>query len=300
MELNSFRFTLLNSEIQIRSNSAAALKLIKQVWPATPKVDSALGSSLKAFRQCYTLYQNPDDACADQAHAEQAYTLRRVDEAGTTLESFTGLRAEQLLFHLDKAILMQLQRDYPELYFLHGAVLATAKQGILLTGSSGAGKSSLALALSAPADTPWQLLSDELAPLNPVDQLVYPYWRAIGLKQKPPAPLTLPAGSLEISNRFHIPVSALRHNNPPRPRRLDAVFSIAGQFDQRYAAGEMLSTADSAMILLRNVLNSLAHDGGGMAAAIALAAKIPCFNIPRMPILEARQMIQQITQSHCG
>lgn len=270
-----YHFNALACHVSVQGQATQILDLLRQIWPA----DTPL-APLASQQQAYRIDEHSDGYCLS-------------DDSGILGQ---GLDAQALLYQLDKAILIRLQHDNPTLYFLHGAVLHRHQHSILLTGSSGAGKSSLALALTSDDAHAWQLMSDELAPIEIGDGSVFPYRRAIGLKSTPPDPITLPDGCVELQGRYHVPCQHLTQPTCPPQSQLQAAFSIAGQFSQDYPAGARLSVSDAALIYLRNVLNSLAHQGNGLPAALALASHIPCFNIPRMPITQARSLIHSCLQ----
>ncbi|MGJ8669983.1 MAG: hypothetical protein ACSHXK_10890 [Oceanococcus sp.] len=269
-----YQFMAMASRITVEIDNPACLQLLRRIWPSDSPIPPIAGQDQHYIIQC----------------TGELYTLISADKHRDNLSS------RELLYQLDKSILIQLQKNHPALYFLHGAVLAKTGICVLLTGSSGAGKSSLALALAS-APEAWQLMSDELAPITPECATVFPYRRALELKTAPPHPLKLPAGHVAVEDRFHIPNDTLPQSNCPAQTRLSTAFSIAGQFSHKYRVGEQLSRSDATLIFLRNLLNSLAHPGNGLPTAIAMAQTIPCFNIPRMPIEQALSLVNQISEA---
>lgn len=65
---------------------------------------------------------------------------------------------------------------------LHAAALSREGRAVLVSGPSGAGKTTLALAL---LEAGWRLLSDDFAPLERATGLVHPFLKALGLRPGP-------------------------------------------------------------------------------------------------------------------
>ncbi len=103
--------------------------------------------------------------------------------------------ASDLLFLLEKDLVVELQRKRPDLLFLHSAALDWKGKACLLAGESGAGKSTTTWAL---LHHDFRYLSDELSPID-VDTLqVHAYPHALCLKEPPAAPYALPGNVLHL------------------------------------------------------------------------------------------------------
>ena len=89
---------------------------------------------------------------------------------------------DELLEMLDEAVVVQLQRRRPDLFFVHSAVLELGGRAVLLVAPSGTGKSTMTWALSHHG---FRYLSDELAPIDPGTLRVHPFPRALHLKAEP-------------------------------------------------------------------------------------------------------------------
>lgn len=72
---------------------------------------------------------------------------------------------------IDDFIQLVIQREHPELSFVHGASIAGPAGAAILFGRSTAGKTTLALAL---AQTGYRLLAEDLTPLNMATGEIYP------------------------------------------------------------------------------------------------------------------------------
>jgi hypothetical protein len=144
----------------------------------------------------------------------------------------------------------------------------------MLVGASGCGKSTTAWALLHHG---CRYFSDELGPVDPTTLAVYPYPRALCLKEAPSGPYPLPPQTLVTSRTLHIPTTALPNAVGTGPARLAVIYFV------RYgpkAAGPLLHplrTAEAAAHLLAHTLNPLAHPADGLDGAIALTTRTACF-----------------------
>jgi len=183
--------------------------------------------------------------------------------------------ADGLLFHLDKCLTIALQRERPELYFLHGAAVALGNRVAVLAAPPGTGKSTLAMAMLQRGAA---YLSDELAPIDVSSLLVYPFPHALCLKAYPPAPLRVPAGTAAIGKRLHIAPALLGAAVSDTPLPLGA-FLFVHRSSQVSVTSRRISAAAGAAHLLANSLNALAHQDDGLAVAVGLARRVPSFEL---------------------
>ena len=210
------------------------------------------------------------------------YTVSRKKGNGTFLITREGQqpliasdRGEFLsLFEHD--LLIQLQLLRPDLYFLHGAVLELAGRAILLVAASGSGKSLTTWALLHHG---FRYMSDELAPVDPQTLRVYPYPRALCLKEKLPGSYPLPEKILSTARTVHIPVEELPRGVSRSPVRVAAIFFL--RYDPQASGPAMrpISKAEAGVRLFANALNPLAHPGDGLDGAIGIATKSACFEL---------------------
>ena len=88
----------------------------------------------------------------------RGYRIREVDAGSTPIAD-----ADALLFHVDKWLTIALQRQRPELYFVHAAAVANRDRVAVMAAPPTTGKSTLTLAL---LERGLAYLSDELAPVD--------------------------------------------------------------------------------------------------------------------------------------
>lgn len=109
-----------------------------------------------------------------------------------------GIRAGELLPHLEWGITWRFVAGCTEYVQIHAASMARDGQGVVLAGDSGAGKSTLAAALLARG---WEYLCDEFALIHPVNLRLHPYPKALCIK----------SGAFEAVNDLGLPLSRDRH-----------------------------------------------------------------------------------------
>jgi hypothetical protein len=183
-----------------------------------------------------------------------------------------------LLRQLDHELTLYVQEQHPDLYFLHAAALALGNRVAALVAPSGGGKSTLACALLSRG---LRYLSDELTPLEPRTLHVRAYPRALQLKTDPPAPLSLPEGTERSGGLRWIPVCSMP--GPPRAAggRLTVIVFLGPADDGSSPSVRRLTKAEAATRLYAAALNPLAHRHAGLAAATAVAARVPSFEVTR-------------------
>jgi hypothetical protein len=177
----------------------------------------------------------------------------------------------ELLFHLEKDLVITLQRRRPELLFLHAAALARGGRAWLLAGDSGSGKST----------TAWGLLhhglgylSDELSPvdLRSLEVLAYPH--ALCMKRPPPPPYALPPGVLDLGATLHVPVDALPGPVAREPCALAGIVFVRHRPGLARPVLRPLGAAEVVARLYVVTLNALAHGGHGLDAVQRLAERV--------------------------
>lgn len=219
------------------------------------------------------------------AHSGRGY---RVTTDGKQPVGFS--RLPDLLFHLDKDITIALQIERPDLYFLHAAVVALGERAVVLAAPSGSGKSTLALAL---AHDGFDYVSDELAPIDPLRRMVYPFPHALCLKAPPPAPYRLPTRLLRAGKRLYVPAESL--GGRARTASLPiAAFAFLRRVREAGPSCRRISPGAAAAHMVANALNALAHPDAGLGVAASLGQSVPCFELDTAHLGDACQAIRAI------
>jgi hypothetical protein len=199
--------------------------------------------------------------------------------AGVYGKSRSGSRVEAadeavVLSWLDDLLTLGAQRRRQDLLFVHAAALTLTGRALLLAADSGGGKSTTAWAAIHHG---FSALSDELAPVDPRSLSVHPHPRAICLRSRPPDSYRLPRGTLRTTGGFHVPTSLWPRAPSSRPAPLGALVFLLFRPGKHQPALRPISVAETAGRLYAQTLNALAHEGGGLATALALANRVPGF-----------------------
>ncbi len=179
-----------------------------------------------------------------------------------------------LVYLLEKSLILDLQRVRADLLFLHAAAVELNDGVALLVAESGGGKST----------TTWGLLhhgfgylSDELSPIDLQTMQVLPYPHALCLKAPPPPQYPLPDGALDLGRTIHVPVRAMPRATTPVPRPLAGIFFV--RYVQGLATPELarVSPGEASARLFIHTLNARAHPNLGLDATVRMAKHAPGF-----------------------
>jgi hypothetical protein len=180
-----------------------------------------------------------------------------------------------LHYTVDKALILELQRQHPELIFLHAAVLGDPTGAIAVLAASGVGKSTTSLAA---LQAGLRCYSDELAPLDLEKLCVWPYPRALSLKTRPDLRNFRGTPRIHrIGQQWFLPLDSSRAQarNRPVPLRALVILDRAGNEYSRIAR---LSGAKALANVYSHCLNPMAHDKGGLSAVRRLLDALPCYH----------------------
>lgn len=245
---------VLGQAVEIVCDDRAAASTLRENYEALSR-DEAEGADLR-----YRVSAEPSTS---------GFLLRRHD--GHTLPAAD---LGELVFQLEKAIIVALQERRSDLLFLHAAALERDRAAWLFVGESGAGKSTTTWGLLHHG---FSYLSDELAPIDLGTLEVIPYPHALCLKRRPPPPYLLPAEHLDLGRTIHVPVRSLPSVSRLDPCALQAVFFLSQDTRGRKPVLRRVSTAEGAARLYVSTLNALAHEARGLDAVLHVASRVSCF-----------------------
>jgi hypothetical protein len=180
---------------------------------------------------------------------------------------------DELLFLLEKDLVVELQKRRPDLYFLHAAALECNGKAYLLAADAGSGKSTTTWALLHHG---LRYLSDELSPVDLRSMRVFPYPHALCLKQPPPH-YPLPPDTIDLGRTLHVPVRSLPSEVISEPLPLGAVFLVSYRPDLTAPELHALGAAEASARLYLTALNALSHPNRGLDAVVHIAEQVPCF-----------------------
>jgi HprK-related kinase A len=159
-----------------------------RIGPAGFRIGSAWPGPLAAMRRLYTGYPTPeDDIPTHTARIEPSHFWRRwirpqVAIGGDHMLMDTiPMALRHGLLAAEMAMNLQMALGERRFLLLHAAAVEREGKALILTGESGSGKSTLAALLG---EHGWRLLADEFVLIDPDSLLLYPFPRAISLKNK--------------------------------------------------------------------------------------------------------------------
>jgi hypothetical protein len=198
-----------------------------------------------------------------------------------------------LLFYLEKDLVVELQKQRADLLFLHSAAVEYLGKAYLLAAESGGGKSTTAFALLHHG---FRYLSDELSPVDPAAMEVHGYPHALCVKQAPPMPYALPQEAVRLSNRIYIPTPVLPGGAVSGSAPLGGVFLVNYSPELRVPQLRRLSGAEAGARLYVTALNALAHEDRGLAPVLRIAEHVPCFAIATAQLPETCALIRSTVE----
>lgn len=218
------------------------------------------------FEGLLTCDQDCDVCYTVQGTGAGPFQLERSDTGWKT----TAARSGDLIYELEGNLVVWLQLASPGYAFLHAAALIRNEAIHLLTGHSGAGKSTTSFGLT---HFGFQLLTDEMVAIDLATDTLMAFRHAVCLKQAPPPGFELPDGTMTSTRGYHIPPSALNDQKPPDGLPIKTIIFM--EYDPAAVLPELkkCETAEAMTRLYPNVLNALSHPGEGLKAAAAVVGK---------------------------
>lgn len=153
----SIRVRLLDAVVEVRTDDAEAAALLSLLWgPMTT---------------------------GDESEPARTYTLARGGEGWIATAGDSVEAVHETLWGVTDALRYRMlevcEERLASYVTLHAAAVARDGELVLLAGESGAGKTTLTLAL---LDAGWTYLSDDLAPVSIDTGLVHPFPKPLGVK----------------------------------------------------------------------------------------------------------------------
>lgn len=214
--------------------------------------------------------------------------------AGDSFEPSTCSAPCDFLNELEREVILHLQRSRPDLLFVHAAVVSYGDKAWLLSARSGGGKSTTIWALMQQG---FGYLSDELAPIDIDHVQVWPYPRAIALKQSPPAPYELPARRLELEHTILLPVDEWCDQAVTQATAIGGILFLDFEPSRRQPEIRSVSPAEASARLYADALNQLAHPNRGLQAVTKLAQRLNCYLLQTADLAATCELIRSTIES---
>ena len=203
-----------------------------------------------------------------------------------------GIEDSRFIYLFEKDLTINLQEQRRDLFFMHGACLNLGDKTIIITGESGAGKSTTTWALTHHG---FSYLSDELSPIDLNSMEVHPYSHALCLKNVPPEPYSLPEETLKTEYTMHVPAEYLNGGVHDGPAKLTHLFFVQYNKEQQNVLLEPVeSTAAASMQIYKNTLNHLCHEDAGLPAATKVASHCDCYTLEFNDVSQACLKIRDV------
>jgi HprK-related kinase A len=191
-----------------------------RIGPAGFRIGSAWSGPIAAMRRLYAGYPAPeDDIPTHTARIEPTHFWRRwirpqvAIRGDHMLMDTIPMALRHGLLAAEMAMNLQIALGERRFLLLHAAAVERGGKALILTGESGSGKSTLAAVLG---EHGWRLLADEFVLIDPDSMMLYPFPRAISLKN---SAIPEMEGIVQDHNRFgpllrDTPKGDLRHLRP--------------------------------------------------------------------------------------
>ena len=263
---------MLGQRVRVEFDNRAQRALLLANFGAMARVDDGLPADLH-----YIIHES-DGGMA-------------IERAGNAALRY--LPADRLLSRLEKAITVDLQKQRPDLLFIHAAAIEWQGKAYLFAADSGGGKSTTTWAMLHHG---FGYLSDELSPIDLQSKRVLPYPHALCLKQAPPMPYPLPDATIRLERTMHVPTGALPGTTVTQSLPLGGVFLL--RYDPELLAPELrpIGPAEAGARLYVTALNALAHRDHGLDAVVQIVAKVPCYSVASADLAKTCDAIRSAVQ----
>jgi len=197
-----------------------------KVGPVGFRVGSDWARPIAALSRLYANYPVPD-FCDFTVRLEAEKPWRRWIKPSVairgdhTLPDAAPMALAHGLLAAEMGMNLQMALGHKRFLLLHASSVERGGRALLMTGASGSGKSTLAALLG---EHGWRLMGDEFALLDPESGRLYPFPRAISLKNEAIAVMEAVAGAARLGPVLGgTPKGTLRHLIP----RADAIARMA-------------------------------------------------------------------------
>ena len=189
-----------------------------QVGPVAFRVGSDWRQPIDALRALYAGYPSPDGACDFTVRLEAEKPWRRwlrpsvAIRGDYILPDAAPLALAHGLLAAEMGMNLQMALGQKRYLLLHAATVERDGKALLMTGASGAGKSTLSALLG---EHGWRFMGDEFALLDLDDGQLFPFPRAVSLKNQAIGVMEEVAGADRLGPWLRgTPKGTIRHLRP--------------------------------------------------------------------------------------
>ncbi len=205
--MTQLTLSMTGSTTDHRDEAAAARSLgvrcrHYRIGPVPVSIHSIVPDALDAYHALYRSYEVTSpfpeslriEVVAMRSHrtGRRYYHIRGGDE-----EEFIVRSKDRILPHVEATINLLIARYLPDYLQIHASVVCRDGAAVVFPGKPGAGKTTLAAALLARG---WSYSTDEFALIEPRTHLLFPYPKALSIKD----------GSLAILTAMGLPIDEHR------------------------------------------------------------------------------------------
>jgi hypothetical protein len=207
----------------------------------------------------------------------------------------SGVDRQDSLLRLFGHINLETLRRTGDFVLVHsGAVATPGGEGVILPASSGSGKSTLVLGLVMAG---YQYLSDEAAAIDPVSRKLFPFPKAVSIKDGSIElfnGLRKRVGSSFVSGEMYLPAEEIRRGAAGGPCPIHYV--VFPKY-QRDADTELvpLSAAEATLEIMMNLLNRHFYGGRALTVLADIARNASCFRLTTGDLGAAIEAVQTVT-----
>ena len=191
--------------------------------------------------------------------------------------------ADFLFPYLRREVLLFFTRARPDLLWLHSGAVRQNGGAVLISGTSGRGKSTLVTELCARG---WKLLSDEAAPIRMGRNEVLPFPQMPRRRIYPGRELLEHEVTALEFEEIEIPTSDVSRESAEIRAIVFPTFET-----QSVATLKRLTPGDGAVETIRNIVNFADLKAVAVAAAAAITRRIPCYSLTYSEGSEAASLI---------
>jgi hypothetical protein len=272
-------YAIYGYQFAIATRSAAAGRLLDRLY--APHAVAALTGPYDAFGVEYVRHER-----------RASWQVRT---SATECAAYSSLGAA--LRALEYAICSRVLAYRSDLIVLHGATLLRSGLLTLVLGRSGAGKTTLAIALTTHG---FRLLSDDIALLDPASNQLLPLPRCFHLDRR--------SRGLLASVGVALPAAAVQHGFVTPADLGDAtagastlrnvVLLTGGTGDAASADGCRVTQAETAVELLYEAGWTAEHGAAPLSALASLLARADCIRLSRGPLGELSGRVSSFCEAN--